>query len=403
MLQYSPNAGGLAESLTLSISATAKRMRAEGIDVAPFAAGEPDFDTPDFIREAGIQAIRDGRTKYGPAAGMASLREAIAKGQEASGFSGMTPARTIVTVGAKAALYLAMQVMLRPGDEVLVPTPCWLSYPKMVQATGATCVYVPTQPEDGYTIDPDRLRAAVTPRTRAIILNSPGNPTGAVQPDEVQHAIGQLAVDKNLAVISDEIYEHLIYPPAVFRSFSALAPQAHEHTLIVNGVSKAYAMTGWRIGYAAGPADWVTRMIRLQSHAMSGPPDITQCAALAALNGPPEAIAHMRDAFEQRRLVMHAALSAIPDLTCPMPDGAFYMLPDVSAYLGATYGGEVIGTSTKLASLLLEHAHAAVVPGDVFEAPRTLRFSYACARKDIEGGIERVAGFLANLARPTPV
>lgn len=400
MLEFSPHAGGLAESQTLAISAAAKRMRAEGIDVAPFAAGEPDFDTPDFIKEAGIQAIRDGRTKYGPAAGLADLREAVAARMASTGYEGLTADRTVICTGAKGALYLGLMVILTPGDEVLVPTPCWLSYPKMIQAAGGTSVFVPTSPKDGFTIDPEALRAAITPRTRAIILNSPGNPTGAVQPDEVQAAIGELAVEHDLAVISDEIYEHMTYAPVRFRSFADLAPDARDRTLIVNGVSKAYAMTGWRIGYGAGPSEWVQRMIRLQSHALSGPPDINQLAALAALEGPTDALERMHDTFKQRREIMMQALQKIPDVTCSMPDGAFYMFPDVSAYLDASFEGKPIGDTSTLATLLLEHAHAAVVPGDVFEAPYAIRFSYACGPEDITNGVARVADFLASLKRP---
>lgn len=400
MMQFSPFAGGLAESQTLAITATAKRMKAQGIDVAPFAAGEPDFDTPEFVKEAGLQAIRDGRTKYGPAAGLPDLRGAVAENLVATGFEGMTADRTVICAGAKPVLFFALAVLLEPGDEVLVPTPCWLSYPKMVQAAAGTCVYVQTRHDQGYVIDPDALRAAITPRTKALILNSPGNPTGAVQPDDVQLEIGKIAAEHGIAVISDEIYEHMTYAPARFRSFADLAPDARELTLIVNGVSKAYAMTGWRIGWGGGPKDWIQRMIRLQSHAMSGPPDINQLAALAALQGPKNELEAMCARFLERRTVICDALNVIPDVNCPVPDGAFYVFPDMSAYLAATHEGEPIGTATKLASLMLEKAHAAVVPGDVFEAPYAIRFSYACSKDDIRKGIGRVADFLASLERP---
>ncbi len=400
MMQFSPFAGGLAESQTLAITATAKRMKAQGIDVAPFAAGEPDFDTPEFVKAAGLQAIRDGRTKYGPAAGLADLRGAVAEKMAATGYTGLTADRTIICAGAKPVLFFALAVLLEPGDEVLVPTPCWLSYPKMVQAAAGTCVWVETRPDQGYVIDPDALRAAITPRTKALILNSPGNPTGAVQPDDVQNAIGKIAAEHGIAVISDEIYEHMTYAPARFRSFADLAPDAHDLTLIVNGVSKAYAMTGWRIGWGGGPKDWIQRMIRLQSHAMSGPPDINQLAALAAVQGPTDQLEAMCSRFLERRTVICDALNAIPDVRCPTPDGAFYVFPDMSAYLQASFEGEPIGDATKLAGLLLEHAHAAVVPGDVFEAPYAIRFSYACSRDDITKGIARVAAFLGSLKRP---
>ena len=397
MIEFSPHAGGLAESATLVITAKAKQMRAAGIDVAPFAAGEPDFETPMHAKQAAIEAIRSNRTRYGPAAGLPELRDAVAARMVATGYTGLTPDRTIVCAGAKGVLYFALEVLLEPDDEVVVPTPCWLSYPKMIQAAGGRTVYVPTSAADGYVIDPQRLEAALTDRTKAIILNSPGNPTGAVQPDDVQRAIGEIAVRRGVPVISDEIYEHMVYAPARFRSFTELAPEAHDLTLVVNGVSKAYAMTGWRIGWGAGPKDWIQRMIRLQSHALSGPPDVNQLAALAALTGPTDALETMQAAFAARRTVMVETLQAVPDVTCPLPDGAFYVFPDIAPYLGAVYAGEPVGTSSRLASLLLEHAHAAVVPGDVFEAPTAIRFSYACSEDHIRAGVARVASFLQQL------
>ena len=397
MLTFTPHAGDLPASTTLAITAKANQMRAEGIDVAPFAAGEPDFDTPAHVKEAGIQAIRDGRTKYAPAAGILPLREAVAKALRANGYEGLTADRTLVSTGAKGILYLALQVLVGEGDEVIIPTPDWLSYPYMVQAAGGTSVFVDTRPEDGYVIDPARIEAAVTPRTRAIILNSPGNPTGALQPDEVQAAIGRLAVKHGLTVISDEIYEHLVYAPARFRSFAALAPEAREHTLLVNGVSKAYAMTGWRIGYGGGPKDLVQRMTRLQSHATSGTPEICQRAALAALEGPQDDIARMTAIFAKRRRTMCDELSKVPGLGCHVPDGAFYVLPDISAYLGKSYQGRPVDSASTLAEMLIEHAHAAVVPGDVFHAPYAVRFSYACSEDHIHAGVGRVAEFLRQL------
>lgn len=397
MLTFTPHAGDLPASTTLAITAKANQMRAEGIDVAPFAAGEPDFDTPDHVKEAGIQAIRDGRTKYAPAAGILPLREAVAGAFRANGYEGLTADRTIVSTGAKGILYLALQVLVGEGDEVIIPTPDWLSYPHMVQAAGGTSVFVDTRPEDGYVIDPDRIEAAVKPRTRAIILNSPGNPTGALQPDDVQAAIGRIAVKHGLMVISDEIYEHLVYAPARFKSFAALAPEAHEHTLLVNGVSKAYAMTGWRIGYGGGPKDLIQRMTRLQSHATSGTPEICQRAAIAALEGPQDDIARMQAIFAERRQVICEELARIPGLNCRVPEGAFYVFPDISMYLGKSYQGREIDSASTLGEMLIEHAHAAVVPGDVFHAPYAIRFSYACSEKHIRAGVARVADFLTQL------
>ncbi|MHC5012659.1 MAG: pyridoxal phosphate-dependent aminotransferase [Planctomycetota bacterium] len=397
MPSFSHHAGALAESETLAITAKAKQMRANGVEVAPFAAGEPDFDTPEHIKEAGIAAIRDGRTKYAPAAGIAPLREAVAAEGTAAGYPDCRPENTMISVGAKGVIYLALQVLLEDGDEVIVPAPGWLSYPKMVQAAGAKTVFVETRPADRFAIDPDRIRAAITPRTKALVLNSPGNPTGAVQPDAVQREIGRLAVEHDITILSDEIYEHLTYAPARFTSFAALAPEAAAQTLIVNGVSKAYAMTGWRIGYAFGPVELIQRMVRLQSHAMSGPPEISQRAALAALEGPKDEVAAMCRAFAHRRDVMVDTLQAIEGVTCRRPEGAFYVLPDVSPYLTRHFEGEPIGTVTRLSELLLEEARAAVVPGSVFEAPYAIRFSYACSEADIREGVDRVATFLREL------
>jgi aspartate/methionine/tyrosine aminotransferase len=397
MLTFSPHAGGLAESQTLAISATAKRMKAEGINVAPFSAGEPDFDTPAPIQEAAHQAIRDGCTRYGPAAGIAPLREAVARHLSGLGLEGLTADATIVSAGAKAVLYFGLSVVLRPGDEVIVPTPCWLSYPKMIQALGATMVPVPTNGDSGFAVDPDQVRAAITPRTRVMMINSPGNPTGAVQPTEVMAELGRIAVEHDIAVISDEIYEHLTYLPATFTSFAAAAPHAREHSLIVNGVSKAYAMTGWRIGYAGGPSDWIKRMIRLQSHALSGPPEICQRAALAGLTGPLEPVLEMRAAFKRRRDVMVAALVDDAGLSVPVPDGAFYLLPSIAGHLGKRHGDTVMDSAQTLAAALLEHAHVAAVPGEVFEAPGTIRLSYACSEADIRAGVRRLGAFLASL------
>ncbi len=393
MLAFSRHAGALAESETLAITAQANRLRREGVEVAPFTVGEPDFPTPLHVQEAGIRAIREGRTKYAPPAGIAPLREAVAAAMGRCGLEGATPERTVVGVGTKGVLFLAFQVLVEEGDEVIVPAPCWLSYPKMIQAVGGRVRFVETRPEDGFVLDPDRVRAAVTPRTKVLVLNSPCNPTGAVQPDEVQRALGRIAVERGLVVISDEIYERLTYPPATFRSFAALSPEARDRTLIVNGVSKAYAMTGWRIGWACGPLDLVQRMVRVQSHALTGPPDFCQVAALAALTGPQNEVEAMRHAFERRARTMHAAMAAIPDLRVAMPEGAFYLLPDVSAYLGRRHEGTLVRTPTELAALLIERARVAIVPGEVFEAPYALRFSYACGIPDVERGMARTAEF----------
>ncbi len=323
----------------MRIIGRAKQMQSAGEDVVSFGAGEPDFDTPDHVKEAAIRAIREGFTKYTPAAGIPELRAAVAAKFRADGFAGLTPERTIVGIGAKSVLFDSITVLCEEGDEVIVFAPYWLSYPEMVRATGATVVVVETEAKSNFVIDPDRFRAAITPRTKAVILNSPGNPTGTVQPDAVQREIGLLAAKHGIMVISDEIYEHLAYAPAKFSSFARLCPEAAEVTVLVNGMSKAFSMTGWRIGFAGASADLIGRMVRLQGHATSGPPGICQKAAVAALTGPMDSVYAMRDAFDRRRKAMIAGLKSIEGLEVPTPDGAFYALPGVKAFLGRTYEG----------------------------------------------------------------
>src|SRR5262245_14762120 len=299
MARFARHAGDLHESATMRLISLAKQLKEAGQHVVSFGAGEPDFDTPAHVKEAGIRALREGFTKYTPPAGIPDLRTAVAEKFRRDGLEGTTAEQTIVGVGAKSVLFDSIQVLCEEGDEVVVPAPYWVSYPEMVRATGAKCVFVETTPKERYVIDPERLAKAVTPKTKAILLNSPGNPTGTVQPDEVQREIGLLAARRGVFVISDEIYEHLAYAPAKFTSFARLCPEAKDVTLLVNGVSKAYSMTGWRIGFGGGPRELIDRMVRLQGHATSGPPGFCQKAALAALTGPMEPIREMHDAFDR--------------------------------------------------------------------------------------------------------
>ena len=397
MTEFARHAGSLTESATLRLVSRAKELRAAGKEIFSFSAGEPDFDTPEPVKEAAIKAIREGFTKYTPVAGIPELRAAVAKKFAADGLAGLTPDRTIVGIGAKSVLFDAIQVLCQEDDEVVLFAPYWVSYPEMVRATGAKAVVVETRPADGYVIDPDRLGKAMTKRTKAIFLNSPGNPTGAVQPDEVQRAIGRLAAKRGVIVIADEIYEHLAYAPARFSSFAKICPEAAEVTFLVNGTSKAYSMTGWRIGYGAGPKGLVERMIRLQSHATSGPAGICQKAALAALTGPLDTVHAMRDAFDRRRRTMVDALKKIEGVTCPVPQGAFYAFPDVSAFFGRRAGGAKLDDGASLAEALLEREGVAVVPGETFGAPYALRLSYACCDDEIDKGMRRVERFFSSL------
>ena len=375
----------------------AKQMRDAGEDVVSFGAGEPDFATPDHVKEAGIRAIREGFTKYTAPAGIPELRAAVAAKFRADGLVATTPERTIVGIGAKSVLFDAITVLCEEGDEVVLVAPYWLSYPEMVRSTGAKAVIVESSCEDGYRIDPARVAKALSPRTKAIVLNSPGNPTGTVQPDDVQREIGLLAAKRGIFVISDEIYEHLAYAPARFSSFAKLCPEAADLTMLVNGVSKAYSMTGWRIGYGAGPKDMIDAMVKLQGHATSGPPGICQKAALAALTGPLDAVRAMREAFDRRRRLMVDTLCKLPGIHCPAPDGAFYALPDISALLGRAVDGVVLRDAPAFAEALLDREKVAVVPGDPFGAPHAVRLSYACGEAEITKGMERLKRFVGAL------
>ncbi len=397
MPRFATHAGNLLESATMRLIARAKQMKAAGLDVISFGAGEPDFDTPEHVKEAAIRAIREGFTKYTAVAGIPELRDAVARKFREDGLEGCRSEHTIIGIGAKSVLFDAIQVLCQEGDEVVVFAPYWLSYPEMVRATGAKTVVVETDASANFVIDPARFAAAITPRTRVVILNSPGNPTGTVQPDGVLREIGRLAKAHDIVVISDEIYEHLAYAPARFTSFARLCPEARDLTLLVNGTSKAYSMTGWRIGYAGGPPDLVERMIRLQGHATSGPPGICQRAALAALTGPVEPIQAMRAAFDRRRRLMVDALRRIPGIECPIPDGAFYALPGVGAFLGRSFEGRRLAASADVCEVLLEHAHVAVVAGEPFGAPTSIRLSYACGDESIVEGMARLDSFFRAL------
>lgn len=396
MVSYARHAGSLRESATMRLIGRAKAMKAAGVDVISFGAGEPDFPTPVHVCEAAVRAIQEGFTKYTAAAGIPELRDAVARKFAADGLDGITPERTLIGIGAKSVLFDALTVLCEEGDEVVVFAPFWLSYPEMVASTGAATVIVPTDAKANYVVDPERFARAITPRTKVVIVNSPGNPTGTVQPDDVQREIGRLAAKHGIVVVSDEIYEHLAYAPARFASFARLAPDARDLTLLVNGTSKAYSMTGWRIGYAGGPQDLVDRMARLQGHATSGPPGICQRAALAALTGPTAPIEAMQRAFDARRRLMVDALRRIPGVECPVPDGAFYALPVVASFLGRrSPAGRPLPDVSTLSEAILEEAKVAVVSGEPFGAPDAVRLSYACGDAAIVQGVARLAAFFA--------
>jgi len=385
-------------SATLAVSAKATQLRTEGVDVVNFSVGEPDFPTPENIKAAAQRAIVENFTRYTPSSGIPELRAAICEKLRAENGLSYEPDEILVSTGAKQSLFNFALAALEPGDEVLIPTPCWVSYQPQVSLAGAKPVFLPAGLECGFRIAPEQLAAALTPRTKALILNSPSNPTGAGYTAEHLGALADVLAPTKVIVVADEIYEKIIYDDFRFTSFAAVDPAWKARTLVVNGVSKSYAMTGWRIGYAAGPRELIGDMRKVQDHSTSNANAIAQKAALEAISGPQEEVERMRRAFQERRDVMLTRMQAIPDVPCPKPEGAFYLFPDWRAYLGRRAGGQTLRTCVDLATYLLDEAHVAVVPGIGFEAPGHLRFSYATSNERIEAGMERVAAAVAKLS-----
>jgi aspartate aminotransferase len=377
-------------SLTLAVSAKAAKLRAQGVDVIAFGVGEPDFDTPDHIKEAAVAALQKGVGKYTAVSGTPELRAAAAAWMNAAHGTRHTAENVIVSVGAKHSLYNLFMALLDEGDEVIVPSPCWVSYPEMVQMAGGTAVLLPTRAKDGYRIDPEQLASVVGPRTRAIVLNSPCNPTGAVYDAATLAAVGRVvAAHPEMLVITDDIYRRLVYG-VEWTSVARACPELAERVILVDGVSKTYAMTGWRIGFCAGPRELIRAMDTLQGQSTTNPSAVAQAAALAAITGPEATVEAMRGEFDRRRRAMVERLSAIPLVSLHEPRGAFYCFPDFSAYLR--------GDDVALAEYLLEKAHVAAVPGAGFFAPGFLRLSYATSMKNVEEGVARIAKALAELS-----
>ncbi|MGB9803018.1 pyridoxal phosphate-dependent aminotransferase [Desulfofundulus sp.] len=387
----------ISPSPTLAIDARAKRMIAAGEKVINFGAGEPDFDTPEHIKEAAIAAIKKGMTKYTPVGGTMELREAIVQKLEADNGLKYTPEQIVVSAGAKHSLYNAMMVLLQPGDEVILPAPYWVSYLEQIKLAGAVPVIIQTRQENGFKLTPEELLSVVSPRTRMVIINSPGNPTGAVYTREELLALGKVIEDHGLVVISDEIYEKLIYNGCEHVSIASLSPALKELTVVINGVSKAYAMTGWRIGYAAAPADVARAMVDLQSHSTSNPTSIAQAASVAALTGTQEPLKEMVAEFHRRRDYMLQRLNAIPGIQCNIPSGAFYVFPSMASYIGRRYKGRNISGASDLASLLLDEFKVAVVPGVAFGDDRCFRLSYATSMENIVEGLNRIERFFSQV------
>jgi aspartate/methionine/tyrosine aminotransferase len=384
----------LEPSATLAVDAAAKELRAAGVPVISFGAGEPDFPTPDAIVEAAIEACRDpAMHHYTPTAGLPALRAAIcAKTVRDSAFAS-TPDQVLVTNGAKHAVFTALTTLLDPGDEVLIPSPYWTTYPEVARLVGGSPVAVATTAASGFLASVRDLEAARTERTKVLIFNSPCNPTGSVYPEPLVREIGEWAAANDLWVLCDEIYEHLVFGDVVQTSMPALVPELADRAIIVNGVAKTYAMTGWRIGWLIGPSDVIDAATTFQSQVTSNISNVSQRAALAALEGDLCAVAEMRAAFDRRRTTMTSMLNAIDGVSCVVPDGAFYCFPDVTGLLGRELSGRLVTTSAELAELLLAIAQVATVPGEAFGAPGHLRLSSAISDADLVEGVQRIAQF----------
>ncbi len=384
-------------SLTLAIDAKAKEMKQKGIDVVGFGAGEPDFDTPEHIRKAAKDALDLGKTRYTPAAGMPELRQAICDKLKRDNGLDYVPQQIVVSNGAKHSLFNSFQALLEEGDEVIVSGPYWVSYPEIVRMAGGVPVIVEGREENNFKPTIDDFRAAVTDKTRAVVINSPNNPNGFVFTREELQAIGDLAIEKDLSIVSDEIYEFLVYDGAEHISIASLSPEIKERTIVINGMSKAYAMTGWRIGYTASPLNAAKAMTNFQSHSTSCPNSIAQYAALTALSGPDDQLKSMVAEFDRRRRRIVELINEIPGLSCKPPKGAFYVMMNIGGVFGKRYNGAPIVDSMSFTQLLLDNSHVAVVPGAGFGADAYVRLSYATSMENIEKGLARIKEFVGKL------
>ena len=395
--RISARVAAIAESATLAVDAKAKALKAAGEPVIGFGAGEPDFPTPDHIVEAAVAACRVPRYhKYTPAAGLPELRDAIAvKTKRDSGYE-VTAAQVLVTNGGKHAVYNTFATLLDPGDEVLLPAPYWTTYPEPIRLAGGVPVVLQTDERSGFRVTVDQLEAAVTERTKILMFVSPSNPTGAVYPPDEVEAIGRWAVERGIWVVTDEIYEHLTYGDHAFSSMPTLVPELADRCVVLNGVAKTYAMTGWRVGWMIGPPDVVKAAANLQSHATSNVANVSQAAALAAVSGDLSAVAEMRAAYDRRGRTMVRLLSDIPDVHVLEPQGAFYAFPNLSAYVGRTIRGVTPADTLDLCAVLLDQAKVAVVPGEAFDAPGYARMSFALGDDDLGEGCRRIADLLAE-------
>lgn len=396
-LTLSKKAQAVKPSSTLAITAKAKQSRAEGKDVVGFGAGEPDFNTPENICDAAIQAIREGHTKYTPASGTVSLKQAVSK--KFKEFNGLDYGvdQIVISNGGKHSLTNIFMAILNPEDEVLIPAPYWLSYPEMVKLADGVPVTVTTKKENGYKVTVDELNAAFTDKTKAIVINSPCNPTGMLYSREELQAIADFVVEKDIYLVSDEMYENLVYGDAKHISIASLGDEIYKRTITVSGVAKSYAMTGWRIGYVGASAEIAKLMSSIQSHATSNPNSIAQKATEEALLGPQETVEKMRQEFDKRRKYMYERISHMPLVSCLEPQGAFYVFVDVREVVAKKYKGEVVGSAARMAEILISDFNTAVIPCEDFAAPGHIRLSYAISMEQIEKGLDRIETFINSV------
>ncbi|MGG2092853.1 pyridoxal phosphate-dependent aminotransferase [Bacillus sp. S13(2024)] len=391
-MKLAKRVAALTPSTTLEITAKAQALKAEGHDVIALGAGEPDFNTPEHIMDAAHKAMLEGYTKYTPTGGLATLKQEIIKKFERDQGISYEPSQVIVCNGAKHALYTLFQVLLDEGDEVIIPTPYWVSYPEQVKLAGGEPVYVEGLEENNYKITPEQLRQVITEKTKAVIINSPSNPTGMIYSKEELQQLGQVCLEHDILIVSDEIYEKLIYDDAVYTSIAEISDELKEQTLIINGVSKSHSMTGWRIGYAAGNKELIKAMTNLASHSTSNPTSIAQYGAIAAYAGDQQPVEMMRSAFEERLNIVYEKLIQIPGFTCIKPQGAFYLFPNVKEAV-ALAGFETVD---EWAKGLLEEEKVALIPGTGFGAPNNVRLSYATSLEQLEKALERIDTFMKN-------
>jgi aspartate aminotransferase len=394
MIGISKMAAAVQPSATLAAGARAKQLKAQGVGVFDFSLGEPDFPTPEHICAAAVRAMKEGQTRYTAANGTPQLRAAVAAFYQKTYGLSVTPEQVLISDGAKHSIHNALAATVGPGDEVIIPTPYWVSYSDLVQMTGAKYVLVATTADSGFKMTPEQLRAAVTPRSRLLMLNSPSNPTGTVYSRRELEALADVVLETKLSVLSDEIYEKLVFGEATATCFATLRPGLAERTITISGASKTYAMTGWRVGWAVGPGPVIKAMGNVQSQQTGCPCSISQAAAQAALEGDQGCVEHMRREFEARRDLVCPRLASLPGIRCPVPDGAFYAFFDVSAHFGRTLGGKKLNDSAEFCAAALDQAHVSIVPGSAFGAEGWVRLSYAASREQLEGGLERLGRWL---------